>query len=74
MNEEHLSTVDRLIVNALNKSRVPLSTYQIGKKVNISWSTANTHCYKLKALGKLNMEVMSNHLGQTKMLWSIPGK
>ena len=74
MKEEHLSVVDRLIVNELRKSKRPLSTYQIGKKLNISWSTANTHCYKLKATGKVDMEVVNNHLGQRKMLWGLSNK
>ncbi len=71
MREKHLSAVDRLIVNVLNKSRGPLSTYQIGKRTKVSWSTANTHCYKLKALNRVEMEVIQNHLGQTKTLWSL---
>ncbi|OYT27177.1 MAG: hypothetical protein B6U97_02215 [Candidatus Altiarchaeales archaeon ex4484_96] len=71
MREGHLSAVDKLILNVLDKSKRPLSTYQIGKRTKVSWSTANTHCYKLKALGKVDMEVVNNHLGQSKMLWRI---
>ncbi|RLI95203.1 MAG: hypothetical protein DRO92_02120 [Candidatus Altiarchaeales archaeon] len=71
MKDGHLSAVDRLIVNTLKNSKKPLSTYQIGKRINISWSTANTHCYKLKAMGKIRMEIVKNHLGQIKMLWRI---
>ena len=71
MKEGHLSAVDRLIINTLKNSKKPLSTYQIGKRINISWSTANTHCYKLKAMGKIHMEIVKNHLGQIKMLWRI---
>ncbi len=71
MMDENMSAVDRLIVNTLDKSKRPLSTYQIGKRTKVSWSTANTHCYKLKALNRVDMEVIHNHLGQTKTLWSL---
>ena len=71
MNEEHISAVDKLIVVALKKSNKPLSTYQIAKSANLSWSTANTHCYKLKSIGMLNMKRVRNHLGQTKVLWNL---
>jgi len=71
MKDDYMSTVDKLIVNVLDKSSRPLSTYQIGKRTKVSWSTANTHCYKLKALDKVDMEVIKNHLGQTKTLWSL---
>jgi len=71
MKDEHFSAVDGLIVGALKASKAPLSTYQIGKKLKISWSTANTHCYKLQAMGHLNMDMITNHIGQTKMLWRL---
>ncbi len=69
MNEEHINAVDRLMMLALKKAKKPLSTYQIAKNANISWSTANTHCYKLKSIGVLDMKRVRNHFGQTKVMW-----
>ncbi|MEA1924673.1 MAG: hypothetical protein U9M95_02280 [Candidatus Altiarchaeota archaeon] len=74
MDNEHINAVDRLMVLALNKAKKPLSTYQIAKNANISWSTANTHCYKLKSIGVLDMRRVKNHFGQTKVMWRVIDK
>ncbi|RLI95646.1 MAG: hypothetical protein DRO92_01640 [Candidatus Altiarchaeales archaeon] len=71
LEEEHINAVDRIIMLALKKSKRPLSTYQIAKNANLSWSTANTHCYKLKSIGVLHMQRVRNHLGQTKVIWKL---
>ncbi|OYT27174.1 MAG: hypothetical protein B6U97_02200 [Candidatus Altiarchaeales archaeon ex4484_96] len=69
MDEDHINAVDRLILLAMKRVNKPLSTYQIAKNANISWSTANTHCYKLKSIGVLDMKRVKNHFGQTKVMW-----
>ncbi len=74
MDEEHINAVDRLIILALKKNNRPLSTYQVAKKANLSWSTANTHCYKLKSVGMLHMKRVKNHFGQTKVVWWLTDK
>ena len=35
--------IDETILKILRESREPLSTYDIAKKLDISWSTANVH-------------------------------
>jgi len=74
MDNEHINAVDRLMMLALNTAKKPLSTYQIAKNANISWSTANTHCYKLKSIGVLDMKRVKNHFGQTKVMWQVIDK
>ena len=68
---EHLSPIDRLIIIALKSNKKPLTTYQVAKQVNLAWSTANSHCYKLKSLGIINMKTMKSSFGQKKVFWSI---
>ena len=65
-----MADVSEMILKLLKSSKKPLSTYQIAKKLNISWSTANTHCYKLKDEGKIEGKMESAKIGSTKkMLW-----
>ena len=71
MEEESLSPIDRLIIIALKSSKQPLSTYRIAKKANVSWSTANTHCYKLTSLGIVNRKGEKTHFGQKKVFWRL---
>jgi len=47
-----------------------LSTYEIAKRLKISWSTANIHCYKLKSENKIKGNTEKAEIGDgKKMLW-----
>ena len=60
---------DEEIINLLKKAP-NLSTYQIAKKLKISWSTANLHCYKLKLIGKIDGSPQDSKFGMgEKMIW-----
>lgn len=60
---------DKEIINLLKKTP-NLSTYQIAKKLKISWSTANIHCYKLKTVGKIDGSPRESKFGMgEKMVW-----
>ncbi|NOR84745.1 HTH domain-containing protein [archaeon] len=64
--------VGEVIVRFLKESKTPLSTYEIAKKASISWSTANTHCYKLKDEGIIDGKLEMADVGASKkMLWWI---
>ncbi len=59
-----------IIQNLLKESKEPLSTYEIAKKTNLSWSTVNIHCYKLKDNGTLDCKLKVAEVGSgKKMLW-----
>jgi len=60
--------VDRLIRDILKKEK-SLSTYEIAKKIGISWSTANSHCYKLKSFGIIDCKDEETKLGMRRILW-----
>ena len=62
------SKVDRLIRDVLKKEK-SLSTYEIAKKIGISWSTANSHCYKLKAFGVIDCKDEETKLGMRRIVW-----
>ena len=68
--EEEIMEVDRAILGAIKENKAPLSTYGIAKGANISWSTANTHCYKLKSMGVINAKKESR-FGQSKVMWQL---
>ncbi len=70
--EESLSPIDRLIIIALKSNGKALTTYQVAKQANLAWSTANSHCYKLKSLGLVNMKTVMSSFGQKKVFWSLP--
>lgn len=64
--------VGEVILKTLKDNKEPLSTYEIAKKIGISWSTANTHCYKLKDEGKIKGELKRAEVGAgRKMLWFL---
>lgn len=64
--------VGEVILKLLKENKQPLSTYEIAKKIGISWSTANTHCYKLKDEGKVKGEWKKADVGLgRKMLWAL---
>ena len=69
--EKLVTPIDRLITTALKDSGKPLSTYRIAKCANVSWSTANAHCYKLKSLGVLDLRTVKSHTGQKKVFWQL---
>ena len=69
--EESLSPINRFNIIALNSSNQLLSTYRIAKEANLSWSTVNTHCYKLMSLGIINRESERTHFGQKKVFWKL---
>ncbi len=51
MNSPKLSEIDENILKFLRESAEPLSTYEIAKKMNVSWSTANIHLKDMQIRG-----------------------
>ena len=77
MNEKnaHSVPVGDMILSVLKEAGAPVSTYELAKKIGISWSTANTHCYKLKDSGFLDSTVIIPKIGASKkVLWFLKGK
>ncbi len=64
-----LDKVDELIQATLRESKKPLSTYEIAKHAPLSWSTANTHCYKLKSFGILEGKYEEARIGIKRIIW-----
>ena len=64
--------VGTVIQKILKDSKDPLSTYEIAKLAKISWSTANTHCYKLKDESLIDGKLETAKVGAgRKMLWWV---
>ncbi|VVB52457.1 Uncharacterised protein [uncultured archaeon] len=69
-SKSDLSEVDKVILDGLKASANPKSTYVIAKESKISWSTANSHCYKLKSMGIIKSAVGKSKAGSgKKMMW-----
>ncbi len=62
-------SIDNAIIRVLKEAKEPLTTYQIAKKLGISWSTANTHCYRLKDAGKIDCEYRIARIGESKKVY-----
>ena len=60
--------VDKLIKDILRKEK-KLSTYEIAKKIGISWGTANSHCYKLKSFGIVDCKNEETKVGMGRIVW-----
>ena len=72
MAKEANIPVSEIIKKILKEAKEPLSTYEIAKKAKISWSTANTHCYKLKDEGVIDGKLEVAEVGSgRKMLWYL---
>ena len=70
MGDTNRVSVEEAIINLLKKEKKGLTTYQIAKKLGISWSTANTYCYKLKDKGIIKGEEKVAKVGLSKkMVW-----
>ncbi len=69
--KKELSPIDDAIVKTIKGARKPISTYKLAKETKLSWSTVNSHCYKLKSFGILDMMSKRTPFGQKKMLWSV---
>ena len=64
-----INKVDKLIKSALKEKK--LSTYEIAKKIGVSWSTANSHCYKLKSFGVIDCKDEETKVGMKRIVWWI---
>ncbi len=72
--KNELSPIDGVIVKVIKGARRPVSTYKLAKETKLSWSTVNSHCYKLKSFGILDMTSNRTPFGQKKMLWTVAKK
>jgi len=70
MNAPKLSQMDEDILKILRESSGPLSTYEIAKKIDISWSTANIHLkdLQIKEMVKSKEEMIKS---KKRMVWWI---
>jgi predicted transcriptional regulator len=67
-----LSDIDKKILRLLKKVKSPLSTYKIAKRVNVTWPTAISHCYKLKSIGLIESRYEKSKFGpKKKVVWWI---
>ncbi len=65
-----LDEIDKLILDILKKNK-QLTTYKLAKKAKLSWSTVNSHCYKLKSLNKADGKAEPARVGsRKKVIWS----
>lgn len=69
LGDKTSDTLDSVIRNVLFKSKKPLSTYEIAKQTGVSWSTANMHCFKLKAQGVFKNKSESSIGRRKKVVW-----
>jgi len=64
-----LDKIDQLIQNVLTEYKKPLSTYELAKTANISWSTTNAHCYKLMSFGIIDGKNEELRIGIKRIVW-----
>lgn len=65
-----ISEIDETILKILRETQDPLSTYEIAKKMNISWSTANIHLkdLQLKELVRSKEEMIKS---KRRIVWWV---
>jgi Mn-dependent DtxR family transcriptional regulator len=72
--DKDLTPIDKVIVEMIRGEKKPVSTYKLAKETKLSWSTVNSHCYKLKSFGILDMASHSSPFGRKKLLWNVRRK
>lgn len=65
-----ISEIDEKIIKILRESPEPLSTYEIAKKINISWSTANVHLKDLQ-LGEMVKSREDMVKSKRRIIWWV---
>jgi len=70
MDTPKISGIDENIIKLLRESPEPLSTYDVAKKMNISWSTANIHLkdLQLKDMVKSKEDMIKS---KRRIIWWI---
>ncbi len=66
-----LGKADKIILKLLKKSERALSTYEIAKLLNLSWATANVHCYKLMSFGAISGRNEEVKIGMRRIVWTL---
>ncbi len=70
MDTPRITEVDEKIIKTLRENPKPMSTYEIAKELNISWSTANIHLKDLllKKLVKSKEDMVKS---KRRVLWWV---
>ncbi len=65
-------SVGEVATEILRSVGKPISTYELAKRANVSWSTMNMHCFKLNANGVVRCKEEKANVGLgRKVMWSI---
>jgi len=67
---EVVKPVQKEILKVLKKEGVPMTAYQVAKKIGVSWSTAHYHLMELAAMGKLIREE-ETRFGMKKVFYKL---
>ena len=68
-NTPALIDLEERILKLLRESPNPLSTYEIAKALNVSWSTANTHLKDLQLKGLVKSKEEFVKTKRRKVWW-----
>ena len=69
MTEEELDKLDHIILNKIAESKDGINTYELDKRIDSSWSTINTRCYRLCAMGKVTSIFINNFSRRKERIW-----
>ena len=72
MNElEKLDDLDHIILNKITESKKGINTYELSKRIDVSWSTTSIRCYRLSALGKITSKLFDGFAVRRRRVWKI---
>ncbi|MFP4117011.1 MAG: winged helix-turn-helix transcriptional regulator [Candidatus Aenigmatarchaeota archaeon] len=69
IDEDEVSGIDKEILEILTKEKDPITTYRIAKKIDVSWSTANTHLKDLQIEGLVESKEEENKGKKSRVWW-----
>ncbi|MFB6075525.1 MAG: winged helix-turn-helix transcriptional regulator [Candidatus Aenigmatarchaeota archaeon] len=69
VSKEDINEIDDEILRTLTNESEPISTYEVAKKVDVSWSTANTHLKDLQIMDLVKSTEKMSKGNKTRFWW-----
>jgi len=69
-----LNIIENKIMEYVKECKKSPTTYEIQKKVKVSWSTVDKYGYKLEKKGHITIEEVFDDNGRKKIYWHLTDK
>jgi len=71
--KDELSETDKDIIESLTKEKDPITTYEVAKRIDVSWATASSHLKDLQIKGLVKSEEKESKGKKSRVWWIEQG-